>query len=240
MQNPVSEIGAVVSLLTAAAAPQIQKSAFLKYITPDAGFRHPICNVTPGPGSRERVLGIFQWYRIMSPHIDITVTSAVHNPSNNTLLLDVVQEFHIRLSPFKPAPSRLLGEFHLPSGQRHPGNVRASVRHDFGRPPRAVLGIAAPGRRRTYAGHHADPGDGHKRHLPRLHHVEHDLRGGPRVLHRRPRSPGDVHAAVAAIRVRPGPHAHVARIEQGRRLAFAAVRGHRDIALRRDQRGFRR
>ncbi|KAJ7301838.1 hypothetical protein B0H14DRAFT_2668025 [Mycena olivaceomarginata] len=108
MQNPVSEIGAVVSLLTAAAAPEIQKSAFLKYITPDAGFRHPICNVTPGPGSRERVLGIFQWYRIMSPHIDITVNSAVHNPSNNTLLLDVVQEFHIRLSPFKPAPSRLL------------------------------------------------------------------------------------------------------------------------------------
>ncbi|KAJ7810863.1 hypothetical protein B0H14DRAFT_2607026 [Mycena olivaceomarginata] len=76
MQNPVSEIGAVVSLLTAATAPEIQKSAFLKYITPDAGFRHPICNVTPGPGSRERVLGIFQWYRIMSPHIDITVNSA--------------------------------------------------------------------------------------------------------------------------------------------------------------------
>ncbi|KAJ7688958.1 hypothetical protein B0H17DRAFT_1160203 [Mycena rosella] len=91
MQHPSSEVGAVVSLLTAAAAPDIQKAA-----------------VTPGPGSRERLLGIYQWYRIMSPHIDITVKSVVHDTDNNTLLLDVVQMFHIRFSPFKPAPSRLL------------------------------------------------------------------------------------------------------------------------------------
>ncbi|KAF7328856.1 hypothetical protein MVEN_02515200 [Mycena venus] len=108
MQSPASEVGAVVSLLTAAAAPEIQKAAFLKYVTPDAGFRHPICHVIPGPGSRERLLGVYQWYRIMSPHIDITVKSVVHDQTNNTLLLDVVQHFHIRLSPFKPAPSRLL------------------------------------------------------------------------------------------------------------------------------------
>ncbi|KAJ7764879.1 hypothetical protein B0H16DRAFT_1526062 [Mycena metata] len=108
MQHPSSEVGAVVSLLTAAAAPDIQKAAFLKYLTPDAGFRHPLCHVTPGPGSRDRVLGIYQWYRIMSPHIDITVKSVVHDSANNVLLLDVVQKFHLRFSPFSPAPSRLL------------------------------------------------------------------------------------------------------------------------------------
>ncbi|KAJ6524442.1 hypothetical protein DFH09DRAFT_1189594 [Mycena vulgaris] len=108
MQHPSSEVGAVVSLLTAAAAPDIQKAAFHRYLTSDAGFRHPLCNVTPGPGSRERLLGIYQWYRILSPHIDITVKSVVHDTDNNTLLLDVVQVFHLRLSPFKPAPSRLL------------------------------------------------------------------------------------------------------------------------------------
>ncbi|KAJ7764901.1 hypothetical protein B0H16DRAFT_1526144 [Mycena metata] len=108
MQHPSSEVGAVVSLLTAAAAPDIQKAAFLKYLTPDAGFRHPLCHVTPGPGSRDRVLGIYQWYRIMSPHIDITVKSVVHDTANNVLLLDVVQKFHLRFSPFSPAPSRLL------------------------------------------------------------------------------------------------------------------------------------
>ncbi|KAJ7915661.1 hypothetical protein B0H13DRAFT_395553 [Mycena leptocephala] len=108
MQNPSSEVGAVVSLLTAAAAPDIQKAAFLKYLTPDAAFRHPLCNVSPGPGSRDRLLGIYQWYRILSPHIDITVKRVVHDPASNTLLLDVVQYFHLRFSPFKAAPSRLL------------------------------------------------------------------------------------------------------------------------------------
>ncbi|KAJ7186895.1 hypothetical protein C8R46DRAFT_858225, partial [Mycena filopes] len=108
MQHPSSEVGAVVSLLTAAAAPDIQKAAFHKYLTPDAGFRHPLCHVATAPGSRERVLAIYQWYRIMSPNIDISVKNVVHDTANNILLLDVVQHFHIRLSPFKPAPSRLL------------------------------------------------------------------------------------------------------------------------------------
>ncbi|KAJ7235090.1 hypothetical protein B0H12DRAFT_1142091 [Mycena haematopus] len=108
MQSPVAEVGVVMSLLTAAASPEIQTAAFHKYISPDAGFRHPICHVLPGPGSRDRILAIFQWYRIMSPHLKIALKSVVHDPANNTLLLDVVQEFHIRLSPFKPAPSRLL------------------------------------------------------------------------------------------------------------------------------------
>ncbi|KAJ7119646.1 hypothetical protein C8R44DRAFT_624713 [Mycena epipterygia] len=108
MQHPSSEVSAVVSLLTAAAAPDIQKAAFHKYLTSDAGFRHPLCHVASRPGSRDQLLGIYQWYRIMSPNIDITVKSVVHDTENNVLLLDVVQKFHIRFSPFQPAPSRLL------------------------------------------------------------------------------------------------------------------------------------
>ncbi|KAJ7074811.1 hypothetical protein C8F01DRAFT_35339 [Mycena amicta] len=116
MQNPASEIGAVVTLLTAAAAPDIQKAAFLRYVTPDAGFRHPICSVVPGPGSREKLLGIYQWYRILSPHIEITVNNVVHDPANHLLLLDVVQSFSLRLSPFKPVPARLLVRLTLREG----------------------------------------------------------------------------------------------------------------------------
>ncbi|KAJ7485143.1 hypothetical protein B0H11DRAFT_2018273 [Mycena galericulata] len=108
MENPASEVSAVVSLLAAAAAPDIQQAAFRRYLTSDAGFRHPLCNVAQGSGSRDRVLGIYQWYRILSPHIDITVKSVVYDKENNVILLDVVQLFHIRLSPFKPAPAKLL------------------------------------------------------------------------------------------------------------------------------------
>ncbi|KAK7039451.1 protein argonaute 1B [Favolaschia claudopus] len=131
MQNPSSEIVAVVSLLTAAAVPEVQKAAFYKYMTPDAGFRHPICSVTPGAGSRDQMLGIFQWYRIMSPNIDIKVNSVVHDTANNVILLDVVQRFHIRLSPFKPAPSRLLVRLTL---RLENGLYRIAMQEDFYHP----------------------------------------------------------------------------------------------------------
>ncbi|KAJ6632515.1 hypothetical protein B0H10DRAFT_2159662 [Mycena sp. CBHHK59/15] len=108
MQHPSSEVSTVVTLLTAAVSPDIQQAAFHKYLTSDAGFRHPLCNVTPGPGSRDRLLGIYQWYRILSPRLEIIVKNVVYDELNNILLLDVVQIFHVWLSPFKPAPSRLL------------------------------------------------------------------------------------------------------------------------------------
>ncbi|KAJ7226885.1 hypothetical protein GGX14DRAFT_298477, partial [Mycena pura] len=116
MQNPVSEIRTVVSLLAASKAPEIQKAAFLRYLTPDAGFRHPLCSVAPGPGSRDRVLGIYQWYRILSPHIDMTVNNVVHDADNHIFLLDVVQVFHLRITPFKAAPARLLVRLTLQEG----------------------------------------------------------------------------------------------------------------------------
>ncbi|KAF7290753.1 hypothetical protein MIND_01316000 [Mycena indigotica] len=142
MQNPTSEIGAVVSLLTAAAAPDIQKAAFLRYMTSDAGFRHPLCSVLPGPGSRERVLGIYQWYRIMSPRIDITVNNVVYDETNRILLLDVVQLFHIRFSPFKPAPARLLVRLTL--RQDHDGLFYIALQEDFYHPDDFMALLAPP------------------------------------------------------------------------------------------------
>ncbi|KAK0466226.1 uncharacterized protein EV420DRAFT_816800 [Desarmillaria tabescens] len=108
MQHPAHEISSVVSLITTAVAPEIQKAGIQRYFTPDAGLRHPLCAVSPGPGSRERVLGIYQWYRVMSPKVELDVKSVVYDKEQGILILEVVQSFHIRLSPFKPAPSRLV------------------------------------------------------------------------------------------------------------------------------------
>ncbi|KAG7452038.1 uncharacterized protein BT62DRAFT_881857 [Guyanagaster necrorhizus] len=108
MEHPADEISSVVSLITTAVAPEIQQDGIQRYFTPDAGFRHPLCAVRPGPGSRERILGLYQWYRVMSPKIDLDVKSIVYDKPQGILILDVVQSFHIRLSPFKPAPSRLV------------------------------------------------------------------------------------------------------------------------------------
>ncbi|KAJ3822766.1 hypothetical protein F5878DRAFT_432578 [Lentinula raphanica] len=108
MQNPEQEIASVALLLTASDSPDIQKAAFLKYVAPDVGFKHPLCYVPPSRDSRATLLGIYQWYRVLSPKIIGRVHSVVYDEPNHTLLLDISQQFHIRISPLKPAWSRLL------------------------------------------------------------------------------------------------------------------------------------
>ena len=60
MNDPAKEIVFVVSQLTATDSPDVQKAALERYMTPDVGFRHPVCYVKPGPNSRDQMLGIYQ------------------------------------------------------------------------------------------------------------------------------------------------------------------------------------
>ncbi|KAE9394962.1 hypothetical protein BT96DRAFT_923202 [Gymnopus androsaceus JB14] len=108
MQDPEREITAVVLSLITAETPDIQLEAFKKYVASDVGFKHPLCYVPPSRDSREILLGIYQWYRIMSPKIVAEIHSVVYDKENHIILLDVSQIFHLRFSPFKPAWSRLL------------------------------------------------------------------------------------------------------------------------------------
>ncbi|OSC98601.1 hypothetical protein PYCCODRAFT_1439115 [Trametes coccinea BRFM310] len=98
----------VAVLVTAAVNPEIQKAAVLKYYAHDAAFRHPFCVVEPSPGSRDAILAILQWYRILSPKLSVRVTSVTYDEEKHSVFLDVSQTFHIRWSPFNPAPARLL------------------------------------------------------------------------------------------------------------------------------------
>ncbi|KAF8639064.1 hypothetical protein AX16_010370 [Volvariella volvacea WC 439] len=112
MQTPSEEIRHVVGLFTMAVSPDIQQAALERYLTPDVEFRHPICAVTKGPMSRETVIGIYQWYRIISPHIELQVKHVAPD-GELILLLEIVQTFHLRRSPFRPVPSRLLTRVQL-------------------------------------------------------------------------------------------------------------------------------
>jgi len=46
-----------------------------RYFMDYASFNHPICCVPSHPNSREEILGIFQWYRILSPCLTTKVNS---------------------------------------------------------------------------------------------------------------------------------------------------------------------
>ncbi|KAI0370686.1 hypothetical protein BV20DRAFT_236809 [Pilatotrama ljubarskyi] len=108
MENPAKEVANVAVLVTAAINPEIQKASVLKYYAHDAGFRHPFCAVAPAPNSREAILSILQWYRVLSPVLSVRVTSVTYDEEKHTVFLDVTQTFHIRWSPLRPAPARLL------------------------------------------------------------------------------------------------------------------------------------
>ena len=71
MDDPINEIRGIVLKLTTSNRTQ-QQETLETYFTRDASFKHPFCAVA---GNRDAVLGIFQWYRILSPKIEIEVNS---------------------------------------------------------------------------------------------------------------------------------------------------------------------
>lgn len=60
MENPREELIPVVKKLMLSGAVAAQQAAVRTYFHPDAGFLHPMCNVKPGPGSRETIAGIYE------------------------------------------------------------------------------------------------------------------------------------------------------------------------------------
>jgi hypothetical protein len=55
--------------------PSQQRETIETYFTPNASFTHPFCQTRSFNGSRFFIRAIYRWYKIMSPHIDITVHS---------------------------------------------------------------------------------------------------------------------------------------------------------------------
>uniref|UniRef100_D8Q780 SigF-like NTF2-like domain-containing protein n=2 Tax=Schizophyllum commune (strain H4-8 / FGSC 9210) TaxID=578458 RepID=D8Q780_SCHCM len=108
MENPAEDIHGVFNALTMAANADVQRAAVNKYFLPNAGFRHPLCRVEPGFLSRDNILGVYQWYRIMSPILEAEIIDVVFHPDKNVMYLEGSQKFHIRLSPFAPAPARII------------------------------------------------------------------------------------------------------------------------------------
>ncbi|KIO24176.1 hypothetical protein M407DRAFT_77274 [Tulasnella calospora MUT 4182] len=75
MEDPTAEITDVVKSLTTTQSPEVQLEAIQTYFTPNAAFDHPLAKVLPGSHSRQRVVGLYQWYKIMSPNIALDIKS---------------------------------------------------------------------------------------------------------------------------------------------------------------------
>jgi hypothetical protein len=119
----VAEIPTVIRLLTQS-PPSVQETVLERFFTSNASFVHPFCRVPSFEGSRWWVAKIFQWYKIMSPRIELEIHSigkSIHEPcreicSDGSLAFDeeklklyvnMSQIFSIWLIPFHVAPATL-------------------------------------------------------------------------------------------------------------------------------------
>jgi len=134
MEHPAEEIEQVILTCTSAINPEVQKAAIEKYYAPDAEFHHPMCSVSSSATSRQRILGIYQWYRVMSPQLKVEVKGVTYNSSTNEVFAEVVQVFHIRWSPFRAAPSRLMVHLTLGPSVEDPNSQVIKIHEDFYHP----------------------------------------------------------------------------------------------------------
>ncbi|EGP83777.1 unnamed protein product [Zymoseptoria tritici ST99CH_3D1] len=106
MDNPIHEITPIVHALTQG-TPQQQKDTINQYFTPDASFVHPFCRTGTFDGSRVLIHAIFQWYKVLSPRIEIEVESIAFDEKNLLLYLTIHQVFAIWFVPFYRVSARL-------------------------------------------------------------------------------------------------------------------------------------
>ncbi|KAJ5321648.1 hypothetical protein MYU51_013287 [Penicillium brevicompactum] len=106
MENPVAEIPTVIRLLTQS-PPSVQETVLDRYFTSNASFVHPFCRVPHFEGSRWWVTKIFQWYKIMSPRIELEIHSIAFDEEKLKLYINMSQIFSIWLVPFHVASATL-------------------------------------------------------------------------------------------------------------------------------------
>ncbi|TFK20170.1 hypothetical protein FA15DRAFT_647365 [Coprinopsis marcescibilis] len=113
MESPDVDIMSIVLNLTTTASAETQKATVEKYMTQDVEFRHPVCLIPRGRNSRDTVLKVFQWYRILSPTVDLKVNSVVFDQEREQIYLDLVQWFKLFFLPVDPVPARLITRLEL-------------------------------------------------------------------------------------------------------------------------------
>ncbi|OIW32108.1 hypothetical protein CONLIGDRAFT_712505 [Coniochaeta ligniaria NRRL 30616] len=122
MEDPVKDIEGVVRSLTQG-SPNEQAAALNRYFVPNAEFVHPFCRVPPfqdvslpllgQTNSRQLLLAVLRWYRILSPRIDLQVNSVLFDPSNNRLYVDINQRFAFWFLPLAVANVNLVSRLSL-------------------------------------------------------------------------------------------------------------------------------
>ncbi|KAG1880907.1 hypothetical protein F4604DRAFT_1748727 [Suillus subluteus] len=108
MQNPQRDLPVVLTGLATSHNPADLRAAVKKFYTHDASLHHPFRIVEHGANSSQKILGMYEWRRIISPNTTSDVDVVFYNGKHHVLVAEVTQHFQVRISPFKSAPSRYI------------------------------------------------------------------------------------------------------------------------------------
>ncbi|OTA01379.1 hypothetical protein A9Z42_0016780 [Trichoderma parareesei] len=165
MENPghlittVQEIAGVINALTKG-TPKQQQDTLNTYFLSNASFIHPFCRVPSisrgavplarDLDSRWLILGIYRWYRTLSPKISLTVDSSVFDHHNNTLYVSIRQTFSIWFIPLHSSRVKLLSVLRLVQGSSsEPGQLSPPPKYTTADGRAAVSSaLAGPGQER--------------------------------------------------------------------------------------------
>ncbi|PHH89194.1 hypothetical protein CDD83_6516 [Cordyceps sp. RAO-2017] len=158
MEHPVREISGVITSLTTG-SPAEQQNTLRSYFLSDASFTHPFCRVPSFPkgvipfahdvDSRSVILQIYRWYRTLSPHIEITVDSAVFDQRTGQLFVSIHQIFSLWFVPFYKAPLRLVTVLQLRQRVAQDAAGSAGSAGAGSGEGRESAALAGPGQERT-------------------------------------------------------------------------------------------
>ena len=128
MNNPQQEIEGLITRLCTANRKD-QEVAIKQHFTSDASFSHPFCSVT---SNRDKIIYIYQWYKILSPNIEVSVNAVgmlsllisnvlecaankrpAYDQQNAILFANVSQTFKIWFIPAYLAKVKLTTVLHL-------------------------------------------------------------------------------------------------------------------------------
>ncbi|EIW78037.1 hypothetical protein CONPUDRAFT_167999 [Coniophora puteana RWD-64-598 SS2] len=141
MQDPAKEVSHVIELLSTSRSPYITRQTVEKFYTEDASFRHPFVAVESSATSRERLIGIFDWYCTIAETSSSKFHSCTFDEHNQLVYVDVSQTVSIHYSPFSPTSCRTVIRMNL---QKRDGKFRIKDQEDFFHPSDALASIVPP------------------------------------------------------------------------------------------------
>lgn len=88
--------------------PADLRAVVKKFYTNDASLHHPFRVIEHGTNSRQKILGMYEWCRIISPDTTCDVNAVFYDRKHQVVVAEVTRHFQVRISPFKAAPSRYI------------------------------------------------------------------------------------------------------------------------------------